>query len=116
MSLNNALKIGITSYPVPGGSGVVAAELGRLLAGRGHEIHFIAYAPPFRAGISDEKVYFHEVETSQYPLFKYPLYTLALASKMAEVTSQFQLDILHVHYALPHATAGFLAKSILGNG
>jgi N-acetyl-alpha-D-glucosaminyl L-malate synthase BshA len=115
LSLNKPLKIGITSYPVPGGSGVVAAELGRLLASRGHEIHFIAYAPPFRAGVFDENTYFHEVETSQYPLFKYPLYTLALASKMAEVTGQFQLDILHVHYALPHATAGFLAKSILGN-
>jgi N-acetyl-alpha-D-glucosaminyl L-malate synthase BshA len=109
------LKIGITGYPVPGGSGVVAAELGRLLAKRGHEIHFIAYAPPFRTSVFDEKLFFHEVDAARYPLFKYPPYTLTLAAKMAEVSRQFELDILHVHYALPHATAGFLAKSILDN-
>jgi N-acetyl-alpha-D-glucosaminyl L-malate synthase BshA len=109
------LKIGITGYPVPGGSGVVASELGRLLARRGHQIHFIAYAPPFRLNRYDEKLFFHEVEVSHYPLFKYPPYTLALAVKMVEVSRQFDLDILHVHYAIPHATAGFLARSILGN-
>ena len=109
------LKIGITGYPVPGGSGVVAAELGRLLARRGHEIHFIAYAPPFRTSFFDEKLFFHEVDASRYPLFKYPPYTLALAAKMAEVSKQFELDVLHVHYALPHATAGFLARAILDN-
>jgi len=109
------LKIGITGYPVPGGSGVVASELGRLLARRGHEIHFIAYAPPFRLNRYDEKLFFHEVEVSNYPLFKYPPYTLALAVKMVEVSRQFDLDILHVHYAIPHATAGFLARAILGN-
>ena len=109
------LKIGITGYPVPGGSGVVAAELGRLLARRGHEIHFIAYAPPFRKSLFDEKIFFHEVDASRYPLFKFPPYTLALAAKMAEVSKQFELDILHVHYALPHATAGFLARAILDN-
>ena len=107
------LKIGICGHPVPGGSGVVAAELGRLLARRGHEIHFIAYAPPFRTSFFDEKLFFHEVDASSYPLFKYPPYTLTLAAKMAEVSRQFDLDILHVHYALPHATAGFLAKAIL---
>ena len=112
---SDRLKIGITGYPVPGGSGVVAAELGRLLARRGHEIHFIAYAPPFRTSFFDEKLFFHEVDASRYPLFKFPPYTLALAAKMAEVSKQFELDILHVHYALPHATAGFLARAILDN-
>ncbi|NKB35767.1 MAG: N-acetyl-alpha-D-glucosaminyl L-malate synthase BshA [Gammaproteobacteria bacterium] len=115
MITGTRLKIGITGYPVPGGSGVVAAELGRLLAKRGHEIHFIAYAPPFRTSVFDEKLFFHEVDAARYPLFKYPPYTLTLAAKMAEVSRQFELDILHVHYALPHATAGFLAKSIIGN-
>ncbi|MFT5133420.1 MAG: N-acetyl-alpha-D-glucosaminyl L-malate synthase BshA [Gammaproteobacteria bacterium] len=113
--MTTPLKIGITGYPVPGGSGVVAAELGRLLAKRGHEIHFISYAPPFRTSFFDEKLFFHEVDASRYPLFKYPPYTLSLAAKMAEVSRQFELDILHVHYALPHATAGFLAKAILDN-
>jgi N-acetyl-alpha-D-glucosaminyl L-malate synthase BshA len=107
------LKIAITGYPVPGGSGVVASELGRLLARRGHEIHFIAYAPPFRLSRYDEKLFFHEVEVSSYPLFKYPPYTLALAVKMVEVSRQFNLDLLHVHYAIPHATAGFLARAIM---
>jgi N-acetyl-alpha-D-glucosaminyl L-malate synthase BshA len=109
------LKVGITGYPVPGGSGVVASELGRLLARRGHEVHFIAYAPPFRYSRFNENLYFHEVEVSSYPLFKYPSYTLPLAAKMAEVSRQFGLDILHVHYAIPHATAGFLARAILDN-
>jgi N-acetyl-alpha-D-glucosaminyl L-malate synthase BshA len=112
---NARLKIGITGYPVPGGSGVVASELGRLLARRGHEVHFIAYAPPFRLSRYDEKLFFHEVEVSSYPLFKYPPYTLALAVKMVEVSRQFDLDILHVHYAIPHATAGFLARAIMGD-
>jgi N-acetyl-alpha-D-glucosaminyl L-malate synthase BshA len=109
------LKIGITGYPVPGGSGVVASELGRLLARRGHEVHFIAYAPPFRLNRYNEHLFFHEVEVTHYPLFKYPPYTLTLAAKMAEVARQFELDILHVHYAIPHATAGFLARAILGD-
>jgi len=107
--------VGITGYPVPGGSGVVASELGRLLARRGHEVHFIAYAPPFRYSRFNENLYFHEVEVSSYPLFKYPSYTLPLAAKMAEMSRQVGLDILHVHYAIPHATAGFLARAILGN-
>ena len=113
--VSERLKVGITGYPVPGGSGVVASELGRLLARRGHEVHFIAYAPPFRYSRFNENLYFHEVEVSSYPLFKYPSYTLPLAAKMAEVARQFALDILHVHYAIPHATAGFLARAILGN-
>jgi len=112
---DDLLKIGITGYPVPGGSGVVASELGRLLARRGHEVHFIAYAPPYRLSRYDEKLYFHEVEVTHYPLFKYPPYTLTLAAKMAEVSRQFDLDILHVHYAIPHATAGYLARAILGD-
>ena len=82
------LKVGITGYPVPGGSGVVASELGRLLARRGHEVHFIAYAPPFRYSRFNENLYFHEVEVSSYPLFKYPSYTLPLAAKMAEMSRQ----------------------------
>ena len=82
------LKVGITGYPVPGGSGVVASELGRLLARRGHEVHFIAYAPPFRYSRFNENLFFHEVEVSSYPLFKYPSYTLPLAAKMARPALQ----------------------------
>lgn len=93
---------------------MVASELGKLLARRGHQIHFIAYAAPFRMKEYQENLFFHQVEVTNYPLFKYPPYTLTLAVKMAEVTRQFDLDILHVHYAIPHATAGFLAQSILG--
>lgn len=109
------LKIGITGYAHAGGSGVVAGELGRLLARRGHSVHFIADAPPFRYSSFDEDFVYHEVVASSYPLFKYPPYTLTLAAKMAEVSRRFDLDILHVHYALPHAVAGILARAILGN-
>lgn len=108
------MKIGITCYPVPGGSGVIATELGLELAKRGHEVHFIAYSLPFRLQKFQENLFFHEVEVSHYPLFKYPPYTLNVAAKMAEVASKWNLDILHVHYAVPHATCAFLAKSILG--
>jgi N-acetyl-alpha-D-glucosaminyl L-malate synthase BshA len=108
------LKIAITCYPVPGGSGVLATELGAKLAERGHEIHFISHALPFRLDRFDVDLYFHEVETPQYPLFKYPPYTLSLASKMIEVSQQFNLDILHGHYAIPHATAAYLAKQSMG--
>ena len=108
------LKIAITCYPVPGGSGILATELGAKLAERGHEIHFISNALPFRLNRFDVDLYFHEVETPQYPLFKYPPYTLSLASKMIEVSQQFDLDILHVHYAIPHATAAYLAKQSMG--
>ncbi|MBD3299333.1 MAG: N-acetyl-alpha-D-glucosaminyl L-malate synthase BshA [candidate division Zixibacteria bacterium] len=108
------MKIAITCYPVPGGSGILATELGAKLAERGHEIHFISHALPFRLDRFDVDLYFHEVETPSYPLFKYPPYTLSLTSKMIEVTRQFDLDILHVHYAIPHATAAYLAKQSMG--
>jgi N-acetyl-alpha-D-glucosaminyl L-malate synthase BshA len=93
---------------------VVASELGIQLAKRGHEVHFIAYSIPFRLPYYQENLYFHQVEITQYPLFKYPPYTITLASKMAEVASEWSLDILHVHYAIPHAVCAYLAKSILG--
>ena len=108
------MKIGITCYPVAGGSGVIATELGLELAKRGHQVHFIAYSLPFRLQKFQENLFFHEVEVSHYPLFKYPPYTLNVAAKMAEVSQKWDLDILHVHYAIPHATCAFLAKSILG--
>jgi L-malate glycosyltransferase len=107
------MKIGITCYPTYGGSGVVATELGKELALRGHEIHFISYALPFRLNEFIERIYFHEVEMSNYPLFEFPLYSLALASKMVEVTQYENLDLLHVHYAIPHATSAYLAKQML---
>ncbi len=107
------MKIGITCYPTYGGSGVVATELGKALAKRGHQIHFISYALPFRLNSFVENVFFHEVETSSYPLFEFPLYSLALASKMVEVAEYEKLDLLHVHYAIPHATSAYLAKQML---
>jgi len=108
------LKIAITCYPVPGGSGVLATELGAKLAERGHEVHFISHALPFRLERFNVELFFHEVETPQYPLFKYPPYTLSLANKMIEVSQQFGLDILHVHYAIPHAISAYLAKQAMG--
>lgn len=107
------MKIGITCYPTYGGSGVVATELGKELALRGHEVHFISYALPFRLNHYIENIVFHEVETTSYPLFEFPLYSLALASKMVEVAEYENLDLLHVHYAIPHATSAFLAKEML---
>lgn len=107
------MKIGITCYPTYGGSGVVATELGKALAKRGHQIHFISYALPFRLDNFVENVVFHEVETSSYPLFEFPLYSLALASKMVEVAEYEDLDLLHVHYAIPHASSAYLAKQML---
>jgi N-acetyl-alpha-D-glucosaminyl L-malate synthase BshA len=107
------MKIGITCYPTYGGSGVVATELGKELALRGHEVHFISYALPFRLNEFIERIYFHEVEMSNYPLFEFPLYSLALASKMVEVVRYEHLDLLHVHYAIPHATSAYLAKQML---
>ncbi len=107
------MKIGITCYPTYGGSGVIATELGKALALRGHQIHFISYALPFRLTGFVENVFFHEVEMSSYPLFEFPLYTLALASKMVEVTEFEDLDLLHVHYAIPHASSAYLAKNML---
>jgi L-malate glycosyltransferase len=108
------MKIGITCYPTYGGSGAVATELGLALARRGHEVHFITYAYPFRLRGYAERVYFHEVDTSgQYPLFEHYPYTLALASKQHEVTLREELDVLHVHYAIPHATTAYLARQML---
>ena len=108
------MKIGITCYPTYGGSGVIATELGKELALRGHEVHFISYALPFRLSHYIENIVFHEVEISTYPLFEFPLYSLSLASKMVEVAEFEKLDLLHVHYAIPHATSAYLAKEMMG--
>jgi L-malate glycosyltransferase len=107
------MKIGITCYPTYGGSGVIATELGKELALRGHEVHFISYALPFRLSHYVENIVFHEVEISTYPLFEFPLYSLSLASKMVEVAEFEKLDLLHVHYAIPHATSAYLAKEMM---
>ncbi len=109
------MRIGITCYPTYGGSGAVATELGLELARRGHEVHFITYASPFRLRGYAERVYFHEVDTrmGRYPLFDHFPYTLALASKQHEVALRERLDILHVHYAIPHATTAYLAREML---
>lgn len=107
------LRIGITGYPVYGGSGVVATELGLELARREHEIHFITYAQPFRLPGFVENVFYHEVEVPIYPLFEYPPYSLALAVEMQNVVERHDLDLLHVHYAVPHATSAWLAKQLL---
>lgn len=107
------MTIGITCYPTFGGSGVVATELGKALAARGHTVHFIAYALPLRLEHMVENVFFHEVRVNTYPLFEYPPYALALASKMIDVATHDGLDLLHVHYAIPHATSAVLARDIL---
>lgn len=109
-----SMKIGITCYPTYGGSGVIATELGKELAKRGHEVHFISYAVPMRLNGFIKNVFYHEVEMAQYPLFEFPLYTTALASKMIDVAQFEHLDLLHVHYAIPHATSAYLAREILG--
>ena len=107
------MKIGITCYPVYGGSGAVATELGKALALRGHHIHFIAYSLPFRLAHITENIFFHEVSVNTYPLFQYPPYSLSLTSKMVDVVRYEKLDLLHVHYAIPHATSAVVARSIL---
>jgi N-acetyl-alpha-D-glucosaminyl L-malate synthase BshA len=107
------LKIGITCYPSVGGSGILASELGEELAARGHEIHFISYEPPFRMPVDNPRVFFHPVVVNSYSLFKHPDYTLPLSVKMAEVSRDHGLDVLHVHYAVPHATAAILARAML---
>jgi len=107
------MKIGITCYPTYGGSGVVATELGKALAMRGHEVHFISYAMPTRLNGFVDNIFYHEVEINNYPLFEFPLYSIALSSKMVEVTKFYDLDILHAHYAIPHATSAYLAREIL---
>jgi N-acetyl-alpha-D-glucosaminyl L-malate synthase BshA len=107
------MKIGITCYPTYGGSGVVGTELGIELAERGHEVHFIAYQQPIRLNTRHPRILFHEVTVSQYPLFEYPPYDLALATRMAEVAEIYGLDILHVHYAIPHSVSALLARQML---
>jgi N-acetyl-alpha-D-glucosaminyl L-malate synthase BshA len=107
------LKIGISCYPSIGGSGVIATTLGKQLALRGHEVHFIAYERPFRLDLDAANVHFHQVNINDYGLFKYPDYTLPLSVKMADVSRSHDLDILHVHYAVPHATAAILARCML---
>src|SRR3954466_741504 len=107
------MKIGITCYPTYGGSGVVATELGLELAQRGHKVHFISYSQPIRLITRHANICFHEVEVSRYPLFEYPPYDLALATRMAEVAQIYDLDLLHVHYAIPHAVSALLAKEML---
>ncbi|WP_440972302.1 N-acetyl-alpha-D-glucosaminyl L-malate synthase BshA [Marinococcus luteus] len=106
------MKIGITCYPTVGGSGVIATELGKLLAERGHEIHFITSAIPYRLTETSPNIYYHEVSVNQYEVFQYPPYSLTLASKMAEVVNREELDVLHVHYAVPHAVCAILARDM----
>ena len=108
------MNIGIVLYPTYGGSGVVATELGKGLAARGHNVHFISYARPMRLDEFHENITFHEVTFSAYPLFEYPPYDLALASHLVDIIKYQKLDLLHVHYAIPHATSAYLAKQILG--
>ena len=107
------MKIGITCYPTYGGSGAVATELGIALAARGHEVHFITYQQPFRLPSFLPRIYFHEVDVGRYPLFEYPPYDLALAVRMHEVVKMHGLDLLHVHYAIPHATSAWIAREML---
>ena len=109
------MRIGITCYPTYGGSGVVATELGIELAARGHEVHFISYSQPFRLSGRDNGILYHEVPVSSYPLFEFPPYDLALASRMAEVAEYYELDLLHVHYAIPHSVSALLARQMLAS-
>src|SRR5882724_8829464 len=116
MACAHLLKIGITCYPSVGGSGILACALGEELARRGHEIHFISYERPFRLPANVPRLHFHPVVINDYGLFKYPDYTLPLSVKMPEVSRDHGLDVLHVHYAVPHATAAILAQSMLPPG
>jgi len=109
----NPMKIGIVCYPTFGGSGVVATELGKALADRGHEIHFISYKQPVRLELLSSKIHFHEVHVPDYPLFHYQPYELALSSKLVDMVQLHQIEVLHVHYAIPHAYAGYMAKQML---
>jgi N-acetyl-alpha-D-glucosaminyl L-malate synthase BshA len=113
MASDRSLRIGITCYPSVGGSGILASALGEELARRGHEVHFISYERPFRLPVDLPRLHFHPVGINAYGLFKYPDYTLPLSVKMAEVSRDHRLDVLHVHYAVPHATAALLARSML---
>ena len=107
------MNIGITCYPTYGGSGIVATELGMELAARGHDVHFISYAHPIRLDTGLERIHYHEVEVTNYPLFAYPPYCLALAARMADVATEYDLDLLHVHYAIPHSISAHLARQML---
>lgn len=107
------MRIGIACYPTHGGSGVVASELAIGLAEKGHEIHIISYATPFRLGSFYENIYIHEVEAASYPLFRYPPYALSLATKLVDVSREYHLELIHSHYAIPHAASAYLAKKIL---
>ena len=109
----DSMKIGITCYPTYGGSGVVATELGIELAAAGHEVHFITYSQPFRLTGREHGIFYHEVPVSNYPLFEYPPYDLALATRMSEVAAYYKLDLLHVHYAIPHSISAYLARQML---
>src|SRR5262249_24437081 len=112
----DALRVGITCYPSVGGSGVLATALGVDLAGRGHDVHFIAYERPFRLPSDEPRLHFHPVAINEYELFRFPDYTLPLSVRMAEVSRDHGLDLLHVHYAVPHATAAILAREMLPPG
>ena len=107
------MKIAIVCYPTFGGSGVVATELGIALANRGHEVHFVTYKQPVRLELLNNKIFFHEVHVPEYPLFQYQPYELALSSKLVNTIKQYNIDLLHVHYAIPHAYAGYMAKKML---
>jgi L-malate glycosyltransferase len=109
------MKIGIVCYPTFGGSGVVATELGKALAQKGHQVHFITYSPPVRLDFLSGNLFYHEVSVSDYPLFDYPPYELVLSSKLVDVVKYEKLDLLHVHYAIPHASAAYMAKQILAS-
>jgi len=109
------MKIGMICYPTHGGSGVVASELGLALARRGYEVHFISYAVPFRLREFHPNIFLHEVDVAAYPLFKYPPYDLSLTTKIVDVAQEYNLDLLHAHYAVPHATSAYLAKHVLNS-
>ncbi|MDP1836822.1 MAG: N-acetyl-alpha-D-glucosaminyl L-malate synthase BshA [Chlamydiales bacterium] len=108
------MKIGIVCYPTLGGSGVLATELGHELANKGHQVHFITFEQPFRLRLENENLFFHEVDMNQYDLIRYPDYALSLAVKIAAISKEYDLDIMHVHYAIPHATSAYLARQLLG--
>ena len=107
------MNIAVVCYPTFGGSGVVATELGIAMANRGHKIHFITYRQPVRLDMLVDNIQFHEVSVPEYPLFQYQPYELALSSKLVSVTKRFNIDLLHVHYAIPHAYAGYMAQQML---
>ena len=110
------MKVAIVCYPTHGGSGVVASELGIGLAERGHQVHIVSYAKPFRLSSFHQNLFVHEVGVASYPLFKYPPYALGLATKLVELVEEYELDIIHAHYAIPHAASAYLARQMLPEG